>query len=404
MRLLHTSDWHLGKVTYNQSRWPDHDAVHREIVAIAKDVRPDLILHTGDLFDAAFPAVQDMKRGIEMIDELAAITPIVVLCGNHDSPKLFEVFGLLRGHHGRVRFIDRARSPSAGGILTYETSGGERIRLAPLPFVRDTRFVGDFADLADWSSVYADRLAGIERILAQGLADGYDASRDVLLFAAHLFVEGSILARSERRVHIDNFSTRAEAIPPVTYAAFGHIHHPQALPGRPWARYAGSPIPIDFGEVDEGKSVVVLEVAPGRAADPQTIPLSGGRPLRRETGTLGALAARADALRGALALVTVETERPTPMLFEAVKEMLPETTVLDVQERCASSTVAPVERSNDGVDERPLPELFAAYLHERGLPDADNRSVLAMFEALAAKVAQDEKPSLDELRGALETR
>ncbi len=403
MRLLHTSDWHLGKVTYNVSRWPDHETVHREIVAIARDVRPDLILHTGDLFDVFIPSVQDMKRGIEMVDELAAIAPVVVLCGNHDSAALFDVFGLLRGRGGRVRFVDRARPPHAGGILTFDISGGERIRLAPVPFIRTTRFVHEFGEPSDWSSVYADNVARVERALGEGLRDGYDASRDVLVFAAHLFVEGSVLARSERRVHIDDFSTRAEAIPPVSYAAFGHIHRPQALPGRPWARYAGSPIPIDFGEVDEGKSIVVVEAGPARSAAINVVPLSGGRPLRRETGTLQALAAQADSLRNCLALVTVETERPTPMLFEAVRSALPDTVVLDVQERCATSAVTTVEQTDADLAEPPLPELFAAYVGERGATGVDNRSVLAMFELLAAKVAREEIPTLDELKRTVGT-
>jgi len=398
MRLLHTSDWHLGRITYNVSRRPDHEAVHAEIVAAAREFRPDLILHTGDLFDASAPAFDDMRLGVEMLDELAAVAPVVVLAGNHDSPKLFRVFSMLRGADARVRFVDRARGPSNGGILTYPTRDGETIRLAPIPFVRSTSFIDEFEAPEDWSSVYADNLAHVEDVLGQGLREGYDPSRDVLVFAAHLFVIGATIANSERKVHIDDYGTRAEAIPPVTYAALGHIHKPQALPGRPWARYAGSPIPLDFGELDEQKGVVLVEARPAQPARVEQRHVSGGRPLRRASGTLDELARQADALAGALALVTVTTEEPTIGLYDRVKALLPDTVLLDVSERCAAGPLAVVVSERDDEREPAMGELFREYLAQSGAPDVDNERVAAYFEQLV-KAAHDAEPfSVSELR------
>ncbi len=400
MRLLHTSDWHLGKLTYNVPRRPDHECVHREIVAIARDFAPDLIVHTGDLFDAKMPSVDDLRLGIEMIDELAAIAPVVVLCGNHENPKLFRLFGTLRGGAG-VRFVDKARPPHDGGILDYPARDGDRIRLAPLPFFARTTFLEDFEDAASWSSAYADRIKSLEDALEQGFAIAADAQHDVRVFAAHLHVTGAVLARSERQVHIDDYATRPEAIPAVAYAALGHIHKPQALVGRPWARYAGSPIPIDFGEVDETKSVVCVEARPGKNAHVTCAPLTGGRPLRRVRGTLDALSAQAHALRGALALVTVEAPGTQRMLFEAVQERLPETTLLGVDVLDPNRHVAAVEGS-DAQDEAGLGDLFATFLSERGDAGADNRRIAELF-ALAARAVADEQPlelvELDALEG-----
>ena len=95
MRLLHVSDWHLGRLTYRCSRAPDHEAVLAEICELARDLRPHLILHTGDVFDGLRPGYAEMTFAIEVLEELAAVAPVVVLAGNHDSPALFRLFDRL---------------------------------------------------------------------------------------------------------------------------------------------------------------------------------------------------------------------------------------------------------------------------------------------------------------------
>jgi exonuclease SbcD len=97
MRLLHISDWHLGRMTYRHSRAPDHDAVLEETIGYAEALRPHLIVHTGDVFDGFRPGYEEMRRGIDALQALAAIAPVVVLAGNHDSPALFRLFNRLQG-------------------------------------------------------------------------------------------------------------------------------------------------------------------------------------------------------------------------------------------------------------------------------------------------------------------
>lgn len=195
MRLLHTSDWHLGRETYRVSRRPDHEAVIDEIVALASEFRPHLIIHSGDLFDGPRPAYDDLSLGADALQRLAAFAPVVVVCGNHDSPHLFRLFTQLLGPEAPIRFVDVARLPEAGGIVEFEGDGDERIRLASLPFIHANRLVTGFEDPALRTAVYADRVAAIEQRLAQGLVQSYEPTRDVLLFAAHLYVGGATYDR-----------------------------------------------------------------------------------------------------------------------------------------------------------------------------------------------------------------
>lgn len=404
MRLLHVSDWHLGRVTYNCSRAPDHDAVIQEIVGLAKDFRPHVICHTGDLFDSPRPSYMDLARGIDALLTLSSVAPVVVLCGNHDSPALFRLFATLLGQAARIHFIDKARPPDRGGILELPGDGEEMIRLAPLPFVHANRLVEHFEDPSTWMATYADRIHVIESALGRGLADGYDPSRHVLVFAAHLHVTGAVFSKSERPLHVtDTYASRLEVIPSVSYAAFGHIHRPQALPGTVLTgRYAGSPIPLDFGEEGEDKTVVLVEAQPGRPATVSPQPLSGGRRLLRLSGTLEELEAIAPSVGRALCLVTVRTERPTADLEDRVRELLPDAVILQVAEDYPARRLAVIGPSGPSGDVEPtFAEMFRAYLVEHGTRGPEAGNVMRTFESLIRAVQEEEEVSFPEV-GLLE--
>ncbi len=403
MRLLHVSDWHLGRMTYRYSRAPDHDAVLEETIGYARELRPHLILHTGDLFDAFRPGYAEMARGIDALQELAAIAPVVVVAGNHDSPALFRLFNRLQGEDSRIRFVDQARLPQEGGVLEFPGMGDEVIRLAPLPFVHANRMVERFEDPSTWMATYADRIHLIEDALGRGLREGYNPSRDILLFAAHLYVTGARFCGSERPLHVtDAYGCRLERLPQVSHAAFGHIHRPQALPSTVVSgRYAGSPICLDYGEEGEQKEVVIVEAEPGRPATVTSQPLSGGRRLRTLIGTLEEIRSQAPSVGNALCRVTVRTDTPTENLSELVRELCPKATLVDVNEDCAATRIEVVEAAKADADAEPsFRDLFRTYLAEQGTRGADAKRVLKGFEQLFE--AADEEaplglPDLDQL-------
>ena len=393
MKLLHVSDWHLGRTTYGEPRAEDHDAVLAEIVAIAAERGPDVIVHTGDLFDVVRPAYTDMARGVTALQELGAVAPVVVLCGNHDSPALFELLAQLVGPESPVRFVSRARTPEAGGVLHFPAGDGSEVRLAPLPFVHANRMLDGFEDATTWHGLYADRVHVVEQALARGLLEGYDAGRDVTIFAAHLHVGGAVLSGSERRVHVgDTYASHLEHIPAVSYAAFGHIHKPQDLPGSVVpGTYAGSPLQLDFGELGEEKRVVFVEARPGQTARVTPIPLRGGRPLWRFDGTLDELTVRAPGAGRCLALVTVRTETTTPGLHLLVQDRLPDAALLQVIEVPADRKLAALAGADTSDGPEPgVDELFRDYLAEVGTKGVAADRVMATFATLLDAVESEQ--------------
>ena len=406
MRLLHTADWHVGRTLMNVPRQPDIEAAVDEVLAIAREQRPDLVVHAGDLFDAVRPATQDMHWAIDRLRELAELAPVFVLCGNHDSPALFALFDKLLGPRSRVRFVPYPLPPDRGGVIEVPGPGSEVIRLAPVPFIHSSRIVRFFEDPATWMTDYADRVATVLRTLDAGLQRGYDGARHVLLLAAHLFVTGARFSQSERPLTVtDAYATRSEHLPAVTYSAYGHIHRPQPLPGTGTGRYAGSLVPLDFGERDETKEVVMVEARPGRPPRLQSIPLAGGRPLRQLEGTLEELARIGPGVGSALCLVTVRTESPTPDLSERVGGLLPDAVLLDIFEDSATKRLTALDGQDvAGEREASFTELFRDYLSATGVRAGSADRVLRTFETLIAAVENEEQavmPDVEELESAV---
>jgi len=413
VRVLHVSDWHLGRETGGQSRVPDHDAVLSEILELVREHKPDLVLHTGDLFDVARPGIDDMERGIAALQELAALTPTVVISGNHDSPALFKLFSRILSTPGasfgsdgsrapRLSFIDKARA-GAAGVLTFEvdtSTGPQRLRLSALPFVRDGRIVDTLEDPATWLTLYAERIQTMERTLGLALADGFNVNTDVNLFAAHLHVAGATWSQSERALHVsDTYASHVDAIPPVSYAAFGHIHKPQALPGLAVGAYAGSPMQLDFGEEGETKRVVLVDAEPGRSARIESITLTSGRQLRSYGGTIAGLERLAPTWGNALTKVLIKSDTATPDLAGLIRRMLPAAMLLKVDESSADTRLIALtdDQAPAAGSEPTVAELFEAFLTAhatRGVAASDVQSTFGQL--LSAAEGEQELPAPQE--------
>jgi exonuclease SbcD len=401
MRMLHTSDWHLGRTVKQKSRDEDFDAVLSEITAIARESEPDLIVHSGDLFDSYRPGASDIHRCLRVLRDLSEVAPVVVVAGNHDSPALLEALDFAvsafaapadRDGVPRLKFVTRLRLHDNGGILEYPACGGEqRIRLAAMPFIHQNRFLNEFASPAAATRSYAQQIREVQAELQRKLRDGRDPDRDVLVLAAHLYVSGAVPSYTERPVDIsDTYLTEADALPRVSYAALGHIHRPQAVAsGAEAARYAGSPLQLDFGEAGEDKSVVVVDATPGRPVRTEVMPLHAGRRLADFTGTLEELRASAAGIGDAFVRALIVSDEPIPGLAAAAREAAPRATFVAIEPRCAASQVAVLQRGDAEGREPDLQDLFREYLGGRVPIGASADDIMETFGALLADAGSE---------------
>ena len=163
--------------------------------------------------------------------------------------------------------------------------------VAALPFASPGMWVSAL-DLAGDEAAARTRYAHLFQRAVENLCAAY---RDdaVNLLVAHTHLEGAAFGDSERRVHLSqDWAATPQTLPPTaTYIALGHIHKPQKVAGTLPARYAGSPLQLDFGEVGQEKTFTVVEAAPRRPARIEHVPYEGGRTLRDIEGTMADLAA-----------------------------------------------------------------------------------------------------------------
>jgi DNA repair protein SbcD/Mre11 len=321
VKVLHTSDWHVGKRIGRYDRADEYRQVVDEVVSIADAEGVDLVLHSGDLFDRPLPPVESLQVAFGGLVRLAGGgRPVVVIAGNHDSPGFFEALApFLRGTG--IHLVGDVHRPDEGGVLDLSTAAGRAV-VSCFPFLREGRAFHAWEPVDEHYKKYADRLRGISEAYsshASALA-GADA---VTFLVAHFLVGGAKVhghgaPRGERELHMgEAYAATPEAIPPgPQYVAMGHIHAPQKVPGaKVPAEYAGSLLQLDFGEAGEQKRVVLVDLEPGLPAKVRSIPLSGGRRLVRARGEWGDLISRDD-LREAYLDLTVQTAGPDPGLAQ----------------------------------------------------------------------------------------
>ncbi|MBI5156860.1 MAG: exonuclease SbcCD subunit D [Acidimicrobiia bacterium] len=382
MKVLHTSDWHVGKRLDRHDRMDDHAAAIDAVAAIAESEAVDLVLHSGDLFDRPVPPVDALRLGLLGLVRLAdGGRPVVVVAGNHDSPELFDTLAPFLAPFG-VHLVGRIRPPDEGGIVSVDTAAG-RAHIACFPFLRAAQVVDFMARTDDWYGEYADRVRKITERYAVAL--GAIAGKDDATFLLGHFMVGGVKVdtagpRGERDLHIGQAYAATEAAVPASldYVALGHIHAPQPVPGaRVPAEYAGSLLQLDFGEAEEEKRVVLVETRPGVPATVRSIPIAAGRRLVRAAGSWDTLSARGDLDDGYLDL-TVTTAGPEPDLMDRARERFPGV----VKVRAEYPRIAGVRRATGG---RPWGELYAEYHAEaHNAPPPDE--LIALFEEIREEV------------------
>jgi exonuclease SbcD len=376
VRILHTADWHVGKKLGRIDRSSETESVLDELVGVARASEVDLVIVAGDLFDRALPPFLSLRLVLETLVRLANTgARVVAVPGNHDSADLFEVLGPHLAHSG-VTLVHKPMAAAAGGVVQVPSRDGhETAQVACFPFLHEAHVV-DFMDTQDeMHKSYADRVRDICRHYADAMQQTSDRNT-VDLLVAHFMIHGAIPSGSERGLHIgEAYMARAEALPAgVHYAALGHIHKSQEAPGSGGhGRYAGSLMQLDFGESDQDKSVVLVEVSADGKRSIEEVPITSGRRLQRIEATLDDLRGQADDLQGAILDVGVLTDGPSPGLADEVREFLPD-----------ALYVRAIYERDEERGERPegmtLTELYSAYFQERHQTLPDDDLVMALTE------------------------
>lgn len=327
MRILHTSDWHIGKRLGRHDRMGEFRAVLAEVERIADEREVDLVLVSGDLWDRPIPQMDAFALGLQTLLRLAEGRPVVAVAGNHDSPDLFEALAPLLRPQG-VFLVGDVKRSDAGALLGPDELGVAAV-VACFPFLREGRVVDFMRDAGAWYGAYAAKVAAITGAYNSALVDRAGGEA-VPILMAHFMVGGVRIdreaPRGERELHMgDAYAATSQAIPAgPQYVAMGHIHAPQAVPGAPVpAEYAGSLLALDFGEAGEDKRVLIVDAEPGRLAVAEPVAITAGRRLVRVSDTWDGIEARAGELADAFVDLAVAGWSADTALAERARETFP---------------------------------------------------------------------------------
>jgi exonuclease SbcD len=381
VRILHTSDWHLLKPIGHRDRADEHAAVIDEVVGIAGDEGADLVVHSGDLFDRALPGPDAIGLALEGLVRLAdgGRRPVVVVAGNHDSPKLFNALAPVLRPLG-VHLVGDLLPPESGGAITLSAGGAEAL-VACVPFVTQGRVVDFMDDPGKTYARYADRMQAIIR--PHHVHAETRKAEAVTVLAAHFMVGGVRVRGGSGPTGMKELTigeayavTEAAVNHDFSYVALGHIHLPQDLPNRAiTGAYAGSLLQLDFGEAGEEKRVVLVDAEPGRPAEMTSVPLTSGIPLLRASGRWEALDADGGLDEAWLDLTVVTDGPPLPAEVESWRARFPRAVKLSVEYPRAD-----VEEHHR-VEGRPIEDLYAEY-HESVHGEVDD-DYLALVREVA---------------------
>jgi exonuclease SbcD len=384
MRFLHTADWHIGKTLFGRSRLDEQEQVVAEILDIARREQTDCVLLAGDVFESFAPTGDAERVVCDVLAEFAgAGIATAVVGGNHDHPRRLAALRKL-GNPLKIFIRPDPATPANGGVISLQKNG-EVAQIAVLPWVPEFKIV-DICQMMNpedtWYEAYSDNVAAMCRQLATGFSE-----ETINILVGHLFAYGAETSGSERAVHITQpYAVKPAQLPQAQYIALGHIHKPQEVGSSSRCFYSGSPLQLDFGERDQQKRVVIVDVKAGFPANIESIALVAGRRLREVTTTIDKLPSLASEAGSDFLRVIVKTNARISGLSQQVCEVLPN--ALEVRQDIPT-TPEPVSAASS-VSQSPR-ELFERFVKERRNATAPSE-MLAKFEELynEAKYAADQ--------------
>ncbi len=316
MRIMHTADWHLGRIFFQVHLTEDQARVLDQLVELAKDSKCDAVVIAGDVYDRAVPPPDAVRLLDDVLCRLVLDLklPVVGIAGNHDSPERFgfgsrvlsqtglHLFGAVEGEPTRVTLHDESGPVHFYALPFAEPSAVARILGTPAPeaFTPETQrrreTAGEEASsvslrpprtsvpLPSTSCAPMDQAAAMRALVERIRAVHPPEERSVLV--AHAFVSGAAKSESERPLSVGGADgVDRDSFEGFNYVALGHLHRPQRA-GSDNIAYSGSLLKLSFSEVDQDKSVSIVDMDPRGCCSVERVKLTPRRDVRRVEGLL----------------------------------------------------------------------------------------------------------------------
>ncbi|MDH5911816.1 exonuclease subunit SbcD [Vibrio splendidus] len=293
MKILHTSDWHLGQNFYNKSRKNEHELFLQWLLEQVTEHDIDAIIVAGDIFDTSTPPsyAREMYNKF-VVDSNKIGCQLVLLGGNHDSVSVLKETQQLLKYMG-ADVIPNTNEDHATQVVELKGKNGDvEALVCAIPFIRPRDVLTSQAGVTG-----VERQKQLGDAIKQHYQSVYDAAVEKraefensehmpIIATGHLTAMGVQQSDSVRDIYVGNLDGfAADGFPDADYIALGHIHRPQVVAKREYIRYCGSPIPLSFDELKSQKQVCVVEFVEGERTISQ-LPVPTFQPLAEIKGDL----------------------------------------------------------------------------------------------------------------------
>ncbi|MBM7442286.1 exonuclease SbcCD subunit D [Streptomyces sp. HB132] len=370
MRILHTSDWHLGRSLHRVSMLDAQAAYLDHLVETVREHAVDVVVVAGDVYDRAVPPLSAVQLFDDALHRLAAAgVPTVMISGNHDSARRLGVGAGLIARAGIHLRTDPGEC--ATPVVLHDTHG--EVAFYGLPYLEPALVRESLG--APKAGHEAVLTAAMGRVRAD-LASRPDGTRSVVL--AHAFVAGGEPSDSERDITVGGVAAvPAGVFDGVDYVALGHLHGCQKVTDR--VRYSGSPLAYSFSEHAHRKTMWLIDLGPGGDIGAERVDCPVPRPLARLRGRLDtlledpALVRHRDSWVEATLTDPARPDEPMARLLERFPHTL--SLVFD-PERAPGDPLASYAQRLEGRDDQQVAEDFVAHVRGGSGPSAQERTVL----------------------------
>ncbi|WP_369958854.1 exonuclease subunit SbcD [Pseudomonas benzenivorans] len=404
MRILHTSDWHLGQHFMGKTRQAEHGAFCTWLVEQVRAHEVDALVIAGDVFDTGAPPSYAREQYNRFVVELSATgCALVVLGGNHDSVAMLGESKTLLAQLGTRVIPGVCADPAEQLVMLGRRDGRPGAILCGIPFIRPRDVL-----LSQAGQSAVDKQQSLQQAIArhyQALYALAEAKRDELggtlpiIATGHLTTVGASASESVREIYVGSLEAfPTSAFPPAAYIALGHIHRPQKVGGLEHIRYCGSPIPLSFDEARQQKEVLLVELGDGDLRQVTALAVPRFQPLLSVAGSLGEL-------QLAIAEAAAQGSRELPVWLEvrvrgddylsdlqqriaALCEGLP-VEVLRIRRERGTASAALNAMARETLDELSAEEVFAQRLQLEQLDGAAAERLQGLYREVLEAVQSE---------------
>jgi exonuclease SbcD len=405
MKILHTSDWHIGRNLYGRKRYEEFEAFLAWMVETIQQEEIDILLIAGDIFDTSTPSNRAQELYYRFLCHVATSScrHVVVTAGNHDSPSFLEApKELLEALN--VHVIGSATENPEEEVLVLEgENGSAELIVCAVPYLRDRDI-----RVAEAGESIEDK----ERKLIEGIRSHYakvtalaqkkrtELGGEIPVVATgHLFTAGGQTVEGDgvRELYVGSLAHVAANIFPDTldYVALGHLHVPQKVGGSNTIRYSGSPLPMGFGEAMQEKSVCVVEFS-GLDLDVRLIPVPVFQKLERIRGNWEEISARVLELKAVASRawleIVYEGEEVMGDLRERLDAIVADTDmeILRVKNSRINEQVMHQMHEEETLDDLDVNDVFERCLAAHDVPEEQRPELISAYrETLTLLYEQD---------------